>query len=128
MVIIKKRRNINHTLHQTSGEQVESPILAPVEYLEASVGMCVAKTLDFIDARDALELSGYDVTVTSTSDETLKPRRLSEVTVNIRFVDVLESSLAKKLKLKAKRGCVIGHTLEHPVNVVLVADEEEGES
>ncbi|MGM0523879.1 MAG: hypothetical protein ACQER2_07540, partial [Bacillota bacterium] len=66
-------------------------------------------------------------TVTSISDDTLKPRRVSDVTVNIHFVDALDAALAKKLKLKAKRGCVIGHTLEHPVNVVLV-DEEEGES
>jgi len=126
-MIIKKRQDLTHTLHQTSGETVESPILAPVNYLEASVAMCVAKTLDFLDTRDALELSGYDVTVKSIIDDTLKPRRVSDVTVNIRFVDALESSLAKKLKLKAKRGCVIGHTLEHPVNVVLV-DEAEGES
>jgi uncharacterized OsmC-like protein len=123
MMIIKKRRNTNHTLHQTSGERVEHPILAPVEYLEASVGMCVAKTIDFLDARDALELSGYDVQVTSTIDDTLKPRRLSEITVKIEFVDALDRALAKKLKLKAKRGCVIGHTLEHSVNVVLVDDE-----
>ncbi len=123
-MIIKKRRNRHHTLHQTSGERVESPILEPVDYIEASVAMCVAKTLDFLDTRDELELSGYDVTVTSTSEQTLKPRRLSEVTVKIHFVDALDSSLAKKLKLKAKRGCVIGHTLEHPVNVVLVDDED----
>lgn len=121
-MIIKKRRNIDHTLHQTSGERVESPILQPVEYLEASVAMCVAKTLDFLDERDGLELSGYDVEVTSTSDQSLRPRRLSEVTVNITFTDQLDPVLDKKLKIKAERGCVIGHTLEHPVKVILSDD------
>ncbi|GEM05391.1 hypothetical protein HMI01_23790 [Halolactibacillus miurensis] len=123
-MIIKKRRNIHHTLHQTSGEQVENPILQPVEYLEASVAMCVAKTLDFLDERDGLELTGYNVEVTSTSDQSLRPRRLSEVTVKIQFDDALDPALVKKLKLKAKRGCVIGHTLEHPVTVILLDDED----
>ncbi|MGM0524282.1 MAG: hypothetical protein ACQER2_09600, partial [Bacillota bacterium] len=93
-MIIKKRKDLTHTLHQTAGEKVESPILAPVDYLEASVAMCVAKTLDFLDTRDALALSGYDVTVTSISDDTLKPRRVSDVTVNIHFVDALDAALA----------------------------------
>ncbi|GEM01522.1 OsmC-like protein [Halolactibacillus halophilus] len=124
-MIIKKRKDLIHTLHQTSGEKVDSPILAPVDYLEASVAMCVAKTLDFLDTRDALELSGYEVTVTSKSDDTLKPRRVSDVKINIHFIDALDTALAKKLRLKAKRGCMIGHTLEHPVNVVLVDDEGE---
>lgn len=122
-MIIKKRYREIHTLHQTTGEEVKSPILAPVEYLEASVAMCIAKTLDFLDVRDGLELSGYDVHVTSTSDQQLKPRRLSEVMVTIDFIDQLDQDLEEKLRVKAKRGCVIGHTLEYPVTVTLTALE-----
>lgn len=122
-MIVKKRYQEMPTLHLTTGEEVKSPILAPVEYLEASVAMCIAKTLDFLDARDGLELSGYDVRVTSVFDQQLKPRRISEVTVSIHFIDQLDRVLEEKLKVKAKRGCVIGHTLAYPVTVKLIEME-----
>lgn len=115
MLTLKKEMRQAHQIKTVSGEAVHSP----TDHLMSAVAMCMALTMDAVIARDGLMVTYYQLDVSIEKDPSSHPRRFAGMDVSIVIGGELTDQQRKKLKIMAKRGCVIGHTLEHGMPVRL---------
>lgn len=127
MLTLRKQKDTVHELtneknHQTVGAASDSEIagFSPVDYLESSVAMCMALTMDAVIQRDNLVVEGYQIEAKVTRDPSLKPKRFSGIDVQITFTGAIDAKVEAKLKKLAHRGCTIGHTIEHGAAINII--------
>jgi len=115
MLTLKKEKHQAHKIQTASGDVVHSP----ADHLMSAVAMCMALTMDAVIARDGLMVDFYQLELAVEKDPALRPRRFTGMDVSIVVGGEITDHQREKLKQMAKRGCVIGHTLEHGLPIRL---------
>ncbi|SDB82456.1 Uncharacterized OsmC-related protein [Pelagirhabdus alkalitolerans] len=124
MITLNKRSDQAHEIENEKGSisygassKTDVDGFSPVDYLCSSVAMCIGLTLDAIIERDQIDIEGYKIDVSVTKDPDARPSRMKSMAIHVEFNGELEEKTRKKLEKSAKRGCTIGHTLEHGIAI-----------
>ena len=123
MTIIKKMNGVNQ-IHNEAGLQLEGSLapnsngLSPKELLEASLGLCIAISLQKIFERDQIEVDDKDISIEVTAVKAPNsPSRFEKFDVSIALPNQFSEAYKQKLMLSVERACTIGNTLKNGVTI-----------
>ena len=123
MTIINKVNGVN-SIYNGAGLQLEGSLapnlngLSPRELLEASLGMCVAISLQKMFERDNIVVEDKDISieVIATKGENA-PSHFEKMDVSITFPNHFSADYKKKLIISVDRACTIGNTLKNSMTI-----------
>ncbi len=129
MTIINKVNGING-IYNEAGLQLEGSLvpnsngLSPKELLEASLGLCVAISLQKIFERDNIEVDEKAVSIEVTAVKAqASPSRFEKFDVTIGLPNQFTDEYKQKLILSVERACTIGNTLKNGVTIHTVEQD-----
>ncbi len=123
MTIIKNSNGVNQ-IYNKAGLQLEGSLvpnsngLSPKELLEASLGLCIAISLQKIFERDNIEVDEKEVSIEVTAVKALNsPSRFEKFDVSIALPNQFSDKYKQKLIISVERACTIGNTLKNGVTI-----------
>ena len=124
MMTIIKKVNGEHGIHNGAGLQVEGSLapnligLSPKELLEASLGLCVAISLQKMFERDNIEVEDKDISIEVIASKGENgPAHFEKFDVTITFPDHFSADYKQKLIRSVDKACTIGNTLKKGVAI-----------
>lgn len=129
MTVIKQVNGKN-SIYNGAGLQLEGSSapnlngLSPRELLEASLGLCVAISLQKMFDRDKIEVADNEITIqVKASKAEERASSFEKMDVSIAFPDHFTEKYKKKLLVSVNRACTIGNTLKNGVTIDTVEQE-----
>ncbi|MBB6675660.1 OsmC family protein [Cohnella nanjingensis] len=107
---LDRRYVVNHPDGSAWGTEA-STAWTPIELMEASLGLCVAKSLNLAMAQDGIEADRFDVSVSSAKATSGAPR-LANMELKVELPELFDPDYRDKLLQHASRICTIGNTLK----------------
>lgn len=130
MTMIKQKDGKN-SIYNGAGKQLEGSSapdlngLTPKELLEASLGLCVAISMQKMFERDDIEVADDEISIeVSASKGEVSTTRFEKMDVSIALPDHFSAKYKKKLLVSVERACTIGNTLKNSVTIHTVEQEK----
>src|SRR5699024_4536974 len=128
MLTIIKQINGKNSIYNGAGIQLEGSSapdlnggLSPKELLEASLGLCIAISMQKMFDRDDVTVEDHDISIeVSANKGEANTNRFEKLDVSIQFPDHFSAKYKKKLLVSVERACTIGNTLRNSVTIETV--------
>lgn len=127
MLTIIKQINGKNSIYNGAGIQLEGSSapdlngLSPKELLEASLGLCIAISMQKMFERDDVKVEDHDISIeVSASKGEANTNRFEKLDVSIKFPEHFTVKYKKKLLVSVERACTIGNTLKNSVTIETV--------
>ncbi|MEK5038109.1 OsmC family protein [Sporosarcina sp. FSL K6-3457] len=123
MTIINKINGVN-SIYNEAGLQLEGSLapnlngLSPRELLEASLGLCVAISLQKMFERDNVVVEDKDISIEVVASKgENNTTRFEKMDVSITFPEHFSADYKKKLIISVERACTIGNSLKNSMTI-----------